>query len=174
MPNQFTPKRQPIYVIGPSIAYIPLTKDLYALVDREKAAYLAQWNWCPKKRPKTFYVTRSIKVNGVQKCPIKMHHEVYGDKPTPLLLDHINGNGLDNREANLRLSTSSQNNSNTRRRSNNTSGIKGVSSSRGKWLAQIRSNGKSFFLGRYRTKDLAAEAYRKAAKQYFGNFARFE
>lgn len=89
--------------------------------------------------------------------------------------DHINGNGLDNRRANLRLATSSQNGANRRRASNNSSGYKGVSWNRvtGKWQAMIRVNKRQINLGSYATPEAAHQAYCEAAQKHFGEFARF-
>jgi hypothetical protein len=89
-------------------------------------------------------------------------------------LDHINGDPDDNRIANLRLSTRSQNMANTGVPSNNTSGVKGVewNPQCGKWKASVRTKGKRIHLGLFANKDDAAAAYRKAAVKIFGEFAR--
>lgn len=92
------------------------------------------------------------------------------------MIDHINGNSLDNRRANLRIATNSQNQGNYKNRSNNTSGHRGVhyckDGYRKKcWAASIQPKGKKLiYLGRYLTKEEAIEAYEKAAKQYFGEY----
>ena len=92
------------------------------------------------------------------------------------IVDHINGNSLDNRRSNLRLATHQQNIHNQRRNSRNTSGYKGVSYARrmNKWLAKIKINGKCKSLGYYVTPEEAFAAYCAAAKEAFGDFARFE
>jgi hypothetical protein len=91
------------------------------------------------------------------------------------LADHINGDGLDNRRNNLRVATKSQNMQNKRIGSNNTSGYKGVSwaNSIKKWVAQIRVNGKTIILGYFDEPESAYEAYCKAAKEHYGEFANF-
>ena len=95
---------------------------------------------------------------------------VTGKWPTKEI-DHINGDGLDNRWANLREATRSQNMCNTALRADNKSGFKGVSwvTARRKWHAQIA--GKS--LGHFDNLEAAARAYRKAATERFGEFANF-
>ena len=62
-------------------------------------------------------------------------------------LDHANGDGLDNRWCNLRLATYGQNSANAGKRSNNTSGRKGVTWSKraGKWEAQIQVAGRHLY-----------------------------
>lgn len=89
-------------------------------------------------------------------------------------IDHINMERDDNRIANLRLATSSNNHMNRGRQENNTSGVKGVywQKARGKWMAQIQVAGKQIFLGRYATKSEAHAAYCESAKKYHGEFAR--
>lgn len=97
---------------------------------------------------------------------------MHGELPTEDL-DHINGDKHDNRIANLRPATRAQNCCNVRLRRNSKSGLKGVSwkSDDGKWLAQIQFQGKSRFLGYFRTKEAAAAAYDRAARELHGEFA---
>jgi len=87
--------------------------------------------------------------------------------------DHINRNKLDNRRENLRVATNSQNTANASRSKSNTSGYKGVTwdKNRGKWIAQIKVDGKHKHLGRYETSKEAYTAYCNAAVEYFGEFA---
>lgn len=88
-------------------------------------------------------------------------------------IDHINRVSIDNRWANLREATHTQNSHNASIRKDNTSGAKGVSwdRSKKKWCAQIRINGKKQRIGCYETKEAAAAAYQRAAKEAFDQFA---
>lgn len=90
-------------------------------------------------------------------------------------VDHINGNGLDNRRGNLRLATGSQNQANRPTTKNNTSGYKGVSwhKKSKKWSARIRVHGKRISLGHYHTPEEAHKVYCAAADKYFGEFANY-
>jgi len=90
------------------------------------------------------------------------------------LVDHINGDRADNRWANLRLATYSQNLANQKIKAANTSGFKGVSRIRasGRWLASIKVHGKSYNLGSFRTPEEAHQAYCRAAEKAFGEYAR--
>jgi hypothetical protein len=99
---------------------------------------------------------------------------VYGEWP-PLQLDHVNGNPVDNRFANLRLASASQNSANARRPVTNTSGFKGVHlnpTSTQKWRAKITVNKVQVYLGYFDTKEEAGAAYMRAAQEHFGEFAR--
>lgn len=89
-------------------------------------------------------------------------------------VDHKNTIQTDNAWINLREGTRSQNMANARKRSNNTSGIKGVDwdQARQKWRAQLSVNKRHLFLGRFDSKAQAAAAYEKAARMHYGEFAR--
>jgi hypothetical protein len=87
-------------------------------------------------------------------------------------LDHINGKRDDNRIANLREASRTKNNHNRRADSFSHSGIKGVQKRGDRWRARITVDGKSVFLGSYRTPEEARESYGAAAQKYFGEFAR--
>lgn len=87
-------------------------------------------------------------------------------------VDHIDMNGLNNTRANLRLATMSQNQANAKAHSHNQLGVKGVRKLGNKYSARITVKGKEIQLGRFDTVELASEAYRKAALEHFGEFAR--
>lgn len=89
-------------------------------------------------------------------------------------IDHIDIDRANNRWANLREASRSQNQGNTRVPSTNTSGFKGVSLDKEsrKWRAQIRAGGKKRWLGSFNTPDAAHAAYCAAAEKNFGEFAR--
>lgn len=88
------------------------------------------------------------------------------------VVDHINGNTLDNRKSNLRVVTQSENNMNKRIQSNNISGITGVyfDTYSSKWRAAITVRGKKFDLGRYNDINDAAKARKEAEIKYFGEY----
>ena len=95
---------------------------------------------------------------------------VYGEWPT--YIDHVNGIKNDNRIANLREATKSQNGANSKTK--NPHGMKGVTFSgrMNKWTAHISINGRKKHLGTFKTKEEAHHAYLEAAKQAFGQFVR--
>lgn len=90
------------------------------------------------------------------------------------VVDHRNGIRSDNRLANLRAATASQNGANRSAQVNSKLGIKGVDFHKksGRFRAQIRVEGAKIHLGLFRSPDDAARAYNAAALSYFGEFAR--
>ena len=104
----------------------------------------------------------------------------YGEwPPEGMQIDHINGDPADNRIANLRLATRSQNMANVRQPRHSSSPYKGVTyhpkaGPSKTWKAQIKLDGKRKHLGLYATPEEAHEAYKAAAIKYFGEFARFK
>jgi HNH endonuclease/AP2 domain len=97
---------------------------------------------------------------------------VHGRWPAALI-DHINGNPADNRIANLREASRSQNQANSGLRLGNRSGLKGISRKPyGTWSAQIFYQGTKHYLGTFATPEEAHAAYREAARRLFGEFAR--
>lgn len=97
---------------------------------------------------------------------------VHGAWPDADELDHENGNRDDNRLANLRPATRSNNKANSRLSKRNSSGLKGAtySNQAGKWMAQI-FKGRRFHLGFFDTAAEAHAAYVAAARELFGEFA---
>ncbi len=89
------------------------------------------------------------------------------------VVDHINRDTLDNRRKNLRVCTYSQNSCNSITPSNNTSGIKGVSKRRNKWVVYIGINNKTMYGGAFKCPLIAANKYRELAVKHHKEFARF-
>jgi hypothetical protein len=92
----------------------------------------------------------------------------------PKIIDHVNGDRLDNRIENLRPANECRNSQNARMSKNNTSGIKGVyfDQDRQKWSAEIGANNKRHRLGRFSTKFDAACAAYSARNKLHGEFCR--
>jgi hypothetical protein len=97
----------------------------------------------------------------------------YGEWPSAIV-DHIDGNPLNNVLSNLRLASKSQNSMNAKTPCTNTTGFKGVRIRGSKYNAQIKFNGKKYSLGNFDTPELAHAAYCGAAKVLFGEFARLQ
>ena len=92
------------------------------------------------------------------------------DAPNECVVDHINGNPLDNRRANLRLCTQAENNLNRGATKGSFKGV-WIDKRYGSWIAQIGHNGKRRHLGSFATPEDAARAYDTAARELHGNFA---
>lgn len=148
---------------------IPLTRGLVTLVDAEDAErVLAAGSWYARvgEHSSTCYAERNAPTRNGRRGRLMLHTFLTGFP----LTDHINGNGLDNRRANLREATHTENMRNRRRPRTNTSGYKGVSyvKSNGKWGASIQDR----HIGYFRTPEVAALAYDLAAHELYGEFAR--
>ncbi len=85
-------------------------------------------------------------------------------------IDHINGNGADNRIANLRIASHVDNGGN--RRPNAGKRYKGVRKRGSRWIAEIKHNYRLYHLGVFLSEEDAAKAYDSAARALFGRFAR--
>lgn len=147
---------------------IPLTRGQVATIDDEDV-HLSRKRWRALWRNgRGWYAMR----NEGSKV-VYLHHAVLGPVATAEI-DHVNGNGLDCRRANLRPATNSQNQANRRAPRNNTSGFRGVSwhKSEGKWRAVIKVHQRQTQLGYFGAPEDAARAYDAAARRAFGEFAR--
>ena len=159
---------RPIIVDG-EVAYIHLTQGKVATIDSMDLFLVDSHNWYFNKG----YARTNISDGAGGQKNIKLHRLIMS-APSGMEVDHINLNKLDNRRANLRIATASQNQRNRGAYTTNTSGYKGVVWHKGanKWRARIVCEGKKHSLGLYESKELAYEAYCNAAKQMHGEFAR--
>jgi hypothetical protein len=119
------------------------------------------------------YAQSAYYCNGKQKT-IRLHHVILGFPKNSYQIDHINGNGLDNRIENLRFCTNQQNQMNQKKRNGTTSKYKGVyfNVPKNKWSAYINLNGENIYLGSYIKETSAAIAYNEAAIRHFKNFSQ--
>lgn len=154
---------------------IPLTRGLVALVDDEDFDRLSVFNWRARRVRSGAVVNHyAIRTACGGRSGIDMHMQWDALRvPRATLIDHRNGDGLDNRRSNLRLATVTENNRNARKRARTTSVFKGVSwrRSRGLWRAQIQVAGRPRDLGCFAVEVDAAERYDAAARELFGEFA---
>jgi hypothetical protein len=146
----------------------------YAKVDPADYKRLRKYKWFVKVGSNSFYAFRHIPTKKVKREPIiHMHQEVI-KVPKGMIIDHINRYGMDNRSANLRPATHSQNMCNRKKFSiPSSSKYKGVSWHKGslKWQAKIRFERKLIHLGTFKNEIDAAKVYDEAAKKYHGEFA---
>lgn len=160
--------------------WIPLKPYGYALVDDEDYERLSRYSWYLDDRNEsrypgkgTLYARCTVREDGKNVHHI-MHREIL-NAPEGVAVDHVNGNGLDNRKCNLRFACT-QTNAFNRGKPNVpcTSKYKGVLRRRGTdyWLARIKYNDKHVELGRFQTQEAAAAAYNFASRLFFGEYRR--
>jgi len=153
---------------------IELTQGMQAIVDDADFDELSKFKWNAHRDGKgKVYVTRKQRKieygDGVRR-EIKMHRQIMGFPEA--LVDHRNGNGLDNRRENLRCANHQQNGANqSRAHKNSLSGIKGVSRAGAGWRARIRINGKLIERYGWKTAEAARAWYNRIARTAFGEFA---
>jgi hypothetical protein len=100
-------------------------------------------------------------------------HRLLMDAPHGVLVDHVNGDGLDNRRRNLRLTDHSGNRANAAA-CGGRSRFRGVTwdAQRGKWMARLEVDGRRLYLGRFDSELEAAEAWDATALECWGDMAR--
>lgn len=144
---------------------VPLTKGYSAIIDASDAWILTRkWSVCARPGFPPYAIA------GKGKQRVSMHQILAGERSVGLVVDHKNGNSLDNRRDNLRIVTATQNVRNTKNSRRNRSGVRGVSynaKSRA-WAAEIRADGKYKWLGVYKTIEEAARARAKAEVELWG------
>jgi hypothetical protein len=148
---------------------IPLTRGQFAIVDATDYDHLTQWKWQASEHRKGWRAIRSVKIPC--RRSFLMHRQIM-DCPDDMVVDHINGDMLDNRRSNLRVCTSQQNRFNSlNRKGNKHSGFKGVHPNRDKWRAIIMKDRKYIHIGNFLKPEDAARAYDAKAVELFGEFA---
>ena len=137
----------------------------FVTVDADLADEINKYKWCLSS---VGYAFRTSK-----KKTISLHRFILKAKKEELV-DHIDGNPLNNTKANLRIATTQQNAFNMKKAKHNTSGYKGVSWHKVKklWQACAYSNKTSQFLGFYLTKEEAGLAYNLHIQAIRGEFAK--
>lgn len=150
---------------------IQLTQGKVALVDDDDFEYLNQFKWHIYKQNRNSFYARTIVYENKKRIAILMHRLLI--KCDNKIIDHISGDGLDNRKCNLRICERHQNALNRKKNMNNLSGFKGVSwfKSSQKWRAQIQYKKIVYHLGVFEKRIDAARAYNEAAVKYHGEFA---
>jgi hypothetical protein len=140
----------------------------FIIDDQDYDKFVKDYSFCLNTFGYVIYSSRKDGLHG------KLLSRVIMGDPDGKMIDHKNVNPLDNRRENLRVCTTQQNQCNKNKQSNNTSGFKGVSFHKRdqKFQAHIKINGKKKHLGYFVTAEAAHDAYKRAAIQHNGEFAR--
>lgn len=159
-----------------NMKYIQLTQGKKTVVDDADFDYLNQWRWYYKKQVDGnggYAARNTIDTNG-KRGTIRMHQQLAASLPGDRV-DHEDGDKLNNRRNNLRGADVFQNQWN-RKKQSGSSVYKGVTwhKKEKKWRAQIQVNKRKIVLGRYGSEHEAGMAYLKAAREYFGEYAKFD
>jgi len=148
------------------VRYIPLTQGKFGIVDAADYERLSRYKWHLCRQGGNLYAHRKA---SHRTTPM---HRFLLNPPKGMVVDHINGNGLDNRRSNLRICTQRQNTHNSRP-SGLASSYKGVAGdkSRNRWIAAIFDGAHHIHLGRFDDEAEAARAYDRKAAELFGEYA---
>jgi len=143
--NPHAPKGPPD---DPNARYIPLTQGRFAIVDAEDYEELAKRKWFFAGQGKTGY---AVSQQSRREKRVWMHRLIM-KAPKGLYVDHIDWNGLNNRESNLRLCTAAENSQNRGPIANCYSRYKGVSwhKTNKRWNPTIKACGKRYNLGAFK------------------------
>lgn len=158
-----------------SMAEIELSRGLVALVDDADFDWLSRWRWQAHKAvvpPHSYYAQRSEARDDNGRRPyVSMHRAILGN-PVGLIVDHKNGNTLDNRRDNLRACSPSQSCCNRRPFAGKAIPYKGVYGVGRRFYALIQFEGVKHSLGGYATPEDAAKVYDQKARELHGEYAR--
>lgn len=158
--------------ISDRLAYNPETGEFFwkPCAHRSRA-----WNskMAGKRAGSSFKGYKYVRIDGKKVFLHRAAIEIATGSPPAGVVDHINGDPGDNRIANLRVCSHSDNLCNRGKNANNTSGFKGVHLNKvtGRWVAEIWKSGKKHYLGSAETPEAAHLIYRQAAKRLHGGFA---
>ena len=141
------------------------------LVDDEDDPFVQERNWGAKKEYHTTYIIATSKNSSFSTDRLP---RLILNVPSNMVVDHINGDGTDNRRCNIRVCTQSENQWNRKPHKKAVSKFKGVAwkSHAKSFEVTIQKHKKRYFLGHYKNEELAAYVYDYAAKSLFGEFAR--
>lgn len=152
---------------------IPLTQGAVTLVDDEDFERFAPLGWYAAVSGALAYAVRHERAaNAASRRLIRLHRLIIG-APDGTVVDHVDGNGLNNRRCNLRLATAGQNASNSIHRGNK-HGFRGLvmRNRPTPYVAKINVGCRRITIGCFKTAEDAARAYDDAARRMHGEFAR--
>ncbi len=137
------------------------------VVDADDLPRLAEHPWCTSKHSGRLYARSSRQIGG----RYIFLHRFLTDAPDGMHVDHINGDELDNRRANLRICTHKENLRNRRRVKGSRSPFIGVHLVKGRYESRLKVDDVNLYFGRFDTAEEAARVRDEAARKYHGEFA---
>lgn len=156
-------KNTNMHCVNNGVAYVTTAKGITFCIDEADLPVTRRYSWCLSK---TGYLVANVGGKVVKLHRYLLHPEI-GE-----VVDHINGDPLDNRRCNLRICTQAENAKNVRASRNCKSGVLGVRATKhGTFQARIEVNGIGIHLGNFKTMDEAIQSRREAESFYFGQYA---
>lgn len=146
---------------------ITLTRGLHTIVDSNISSEILEKKFCATLCRGKYYAVTNVLGKTVYL------HRLIMNAPKGIVVDHINGDTLDNRKPNLRLCSHKENIRNQRTHPDKWQKYRGVDfmKAKNKFRARITSDGNEHHLGVFDTAEEAFTAYRAASKKIFGNFS---
>lgn len=171
MEKQIIESARGVDELGP-FAKVEITDGVTIKVDPPLEPFVKSLRLGVGKPSSTKWLYAYHRIHGFKK-KVQLHRLLIGAFEGEIV-DHINGDTLDNRLRNLRICTNAENIRNSKRRASSGSQFKGVSRIKGtdRWRAQIMVNGQKMNLGSFRDAESAARRYDVKARELHGEFAK--
>ena len=161
-------KRPSAIRVEGAVAYITLTRGLETAIDLADLGLAQSFRWAALVGSRGHAYAHRMR----QGKMVLLHREILA-APAGSRVDHVDGDGLNNRRSNLRFCTAAENTANSVvERRKRLAGYRGVTAHRRKFRAQIKTGERRIYLGSFATAEEAAAAYKGAARLLWGEFVR--
>ena len=152
----------------PGTLEIELTKGAIATIDEADRLLVQPYFWSLRVDEHRHYAIHNLPRPGGGQITMAMHRVIMGTQDGGPVVDHWDGNGLNNTRSNLRVTDQPNNLGNSRRRKDNKSGFKGVTPNGNRWRLCVAGR----YLGLFNAAEEAARAYDEKARELWGQFAQ--
>lgn len=155
----------------PGFTLIGLTRGLIAVADEDAFDLAAGMKWYAISCGSKFYACHTKRRKDLSET-ILLHRLLTG-APNGMVVDHINGDTMDNRSANLRVCTAQENLWNQSVRRDSASGVRGIRQDKksGRWKVSVMRDRRDHWVGSFETLDAAKAAHEAASLRLYGQFA---
>ena len=154
-----------------TIGLIKLPDRTFTTIDDADIPLAKGRRWIRNATGHVYTQERTSRTCGPRKTTVVFLHRLIAGTPKGMATDHIDGDPLNNRRANLRIVTNAQNGTHKRKRKPGKSPYKGVHRYYNRWQARIGVGYERIHVGSFATAEEAARAYDEAARRYHGEFA---